>query len=252
MAKIRFRFRDARVWRYMMASVEKIIDEGVFVASEEGLRLRALDTSHVAMVDLFYPRDAFEEWEIPGEEATFGVSFKEFTRVLRRAQKDDELALEVEEAAIRVILDSPTRGARVFRIPEISLMQEKLPEPKIEFTVMAKVFSTTFREVIKDLEVVGEAIMIRVPEEGDRLIMSSKGDIEQAEVELVIGSGLLDLEVNSPDKSVYPIDYFSEARSAAQAADTVALSYAEFAPIKIDMEYGGGGRLTIYVSPREE
>jgi len=57
----RFRFTDARTWRYMVASIEKIIDEGVFVASPEGLSLRALDTSRVAMVDLYYPQDSFKE-----------------------------------------------------------------------------------------------------------------------------------------------------------------------------------------------
>jgi proliferating cell nuclear antigen len=251
MATLRFKFRDARVWRYMVSSIEKIIEEGVFVANSEGLSLRALDTSHVAMVDLFYPKDAFDEWNVE-EEMTFGVSFKEFSKVLRRAQKNDELVLEVEDTFLKVIFSEPSLGERTFKIPQISLTYEKLPEPKIEFTVRAKMFSTTFRDVIKDLEVVGETLIIRAPEEGDKLIMESKGDVEQVEIELPLGGSLIELQVDSPDKSAYLIDYFSQMRAAAQAAESVSISYAEYAPVRVDMEYTGGGRLTFYVSPREE
>ncbi len=251
MTTLRFKFRDARIWRYMISSIEKIIEEGVFVATEEGLSLRALDTSHVAMIDLFYPRDSFDEWNVEGE-AYFGVSFKEFSKVLRRAQKNDELVLEVENTFLKVIFSDPSLGDRTFKIPQISLSFEKLPEPKIEFTVRAKMFSTTFGDVIKDLETIGETLIIRASEDGDKLIMESKGDIEQVEVELPLGTSLIELQVDSPDRSAYLIDYFSQMRPAAQVADTVSLSYAEYAPIKVDMEYSGGGRLTFYVSPREE
>ncbi len=251
MATLKFKFRDARTWRYMISSIEKIIEEGVFVANDEGLSLRALDTSHVIMVDLFYPKESFDEWKVP-EEATFGISFKELSKILRRAQKNDELDLEIEDTSLKVTFSEPSLGERIFRIPQISLTYEKLPEPKIEFTVRAKVFSTTFRDVIKDLEVVGETLIIRASEGGDKLIMEAKGDVEQVEVELPLGSSLLELQVDSPDKSAYNVDYFSQMRTAAQVSDTVSLSYAEYAPIRVDMEYTGGGRLTFYVSPKEE
>jgi len=235
----------------MVSSIEKIIEDGVFVVNDEGLSLRALDTSHVVMIDLFYPKDSFDEWEV-AEEATFGVSFKEFSKILRRAQKNDELVIEAKDTFLDVIFSEPSLGERVFRIPQVSLTYEKLPEPKIEFTVRAKVFSATFRDVIRDLETIGETLIIRAPEEADKLIMEARGDVEQVEIELPLGSSLIELQVDSPDKSAYSIDYFSQMRAAAQAADTVSISYAEYAPIKVDMEYTGGGRLTFYVSPKEE
>jgi proliferating cell nuclear antigen len=253
-AKLRLRFRDARVWRYAVSSIEKIIDEGIFTATSDGLSLRALDTSHVAMVDFNFPREAFEEYEIEGDEVNFGVSFKEFLKVLRRALKDDQLIIEVEETFINVIFESPARGARRFKIPQIFLSMEKLGEPRIEFTVKAKMLGTTFRDAIKDLEVVGESIRFQASEEEQRIIITSIGDVENAEVELSTeNQSLLELEVLEPlVKSSYSLEYFSEMLSAAQVADSVTLMYAELAPARVDVEYGLGGRLTFYVSPREE
>jgi len=253
-ADLELRFRDARVWRYAVSSIEKIIDEGVFIADEEGLRLRALDTSHVAMVDFNFPREAFSEYELGDSEVAFGVSFKEFLRVLRRALKDDELVLKVEGNYIVVVFESFQRGKRMFKVPQIHLTVEKLGEPRIEFTVKAKMLGTTFRDSIKDLEVIGETLRIQASEDERKIIMTSVGDIENAEVELSVDNqSLLDLEVLEPEVAAsYSLEYFSEMLSAAQVADSVSLLYASYAPARVDIEYGAGGRLTFYVSPREE
>ncbi|MDQ7081635.1 MAG: hypothetical protein Q9N34_00500 [Aquificota bacterium] len=64
----------------------KIIERGVFIADEEGLRLRAMDTSHVVMVDLFYPSSAFVEYNVSGE-AEFGVSFSLLTKGFEEGSK---------------------------------------------------------------------------------------------------------------------------------------------------------------------
>ena len=252
MTVLRFKFRDARTWRYMMSSVEKILDEGVFIASEEGLRLRALDTSHIAMVDLYFPADAFDDWEPVESEVSFGVSFKELTKVLRRAAKEDSLVLEVDEARITVEFQALGKGRRIFRIPQISLTYERIGEPRVEYTVTARMLGSTFRDMVKDLEAIGEAIAFDAGVEG-KLIVRAEGDIEKGEVELSIDDGtLLDLEATSPDRASYTMEYFSEMLSAAQVADTVVIRYAEDAPVRVDMEYAGGGRLTFYVSPRIE
>ena len=250
MVDARLYFSDARTWRYMVGSIEKIVEEGVFVATGEGLSFRALDTSHVAMVDLFYPSSAFVEYEVSGKDSVeFGVSFELLAKVLRRARKDDELVIEVDGEKLYVKLKS--RGERVFKIPQIMLSYEKLPEPKISFTVRARMLSSTFREVVKDLEPHSESITFKATDEA--LLAVGRSDIATVEIEMSVSRGsLLDFDAESNDKASYSIEYFSEMLSSAQAADSVAIRFAEDAPVRVDMEYLGGGRLTFYVSPRLE
>jgi len=247
----RFKFGDARVWRYMIASIEKILDESMFIATSEGLSLRALDTSHVVMVDLYYPRDAFTEYEVEGEEASFGVSFSTLSKVLRRARKDDSLELNIRGPVIEVSLVG--RGVRTFRIPQISLTLERLPEPKITYTVEARMMSTLFREAIRDLEPIADVVTIRASEDQDTLLFRGSGDVAKGEVEFSLSRGsLIDYRVDSPDTSSYTLEYFTYMNQAAQAAEVIALKYSADAPIRVDVEYQDGGRLTFYVSPRIE
>ncbi len=246
---LEFRFADARIWRYMIASIEKILDESVFVATGEGLALRALDTSHVVMVDLFYPRDAFSEFNLDSDEASFGVSFGILSKVLRRARKDDALEVKVDGSFIEIGFIG--RGVRRFRIPQISLTLEKLPEPKISYTVEARMLSTTFRDAIKDIEPIADVVSFQALDDQDTLILRGRGDIASGEAEFSLSKGsLIDYRVESPDTSSYTLEYFTYMTQAAQAADIVSLRYSSDAPVRVDIEYQDGGRLTFYVSPR--
>ncbi|MCS7106821.1 MAG: DNA polymerase sliding clamp [Acidilobaceae archaeon] len=246
---MRVHFKDASVWLGIVASIEKVIDEGVFVVDSEGISLRALDVSHVAMIDLRFPSSSFSEFHVEGREEV-GVSFGVLSKVLRRAVKGNELALATEGGSL--IVEFLGKGRRTFKIPQVSLTYEKLPEPRITFTVKAKMLGTAFAEVVRAIAPVADVLELQASE--DRLVFVGEGDlVKRAEVELVSGSHvLLELDVESSDRSKYSTEYFTYLIPASRYADTVTLRYAEDAPVRIDLEHAGGGRLTLYVSPRAE
>lgn len=69
-------FHDARAWSYIVSAISKIIEEGVFIVNpDEGIRFRAMDPSHVILLDLYVPRDSFEKFEVD-EETRIGVNFE--------------------------------------------------------------------------------------------------------------------------------------------------------------------------------
>ncbi len=244
---LRFQFTDARTWRYIIASIEKILDEGVFVADSESFRLRALDPARVVMVDLYYPAEAFTVFEVEGDEFSFGVPFATLAKILRRARKDDQLRLEVDETWVNVIFTG--RGQRRFRIPQISLSVEVPGEPKVTFTVEARMMASSFREAIRTLEPVADMLTLVALDE-DKLLLRGQGDLESAELEFSLErQSLLDYTVDSPDQSTYSLEHFSQMLQAAQAAETAVIRFGADIPARIDFDYPGGGRLTFYVSP---
>ncbi|MGC9210472.1 MAG: proliferating cell nuclear antigen (pcna) [Acidilobus sp.] len=243
---MRLKFRNARTWTYIVGSIKEILDEGVFMASEQGLSLRALDTSRVVMVDLFYPREAFDEFDVSGKE-TFGVSFDALGKVLARSLKDEALSIETGKESLLISFEG--HGVRRFKIPQISLNVEELPEPKITFTVHAKLSSATFIDAIKAVEEVADVLTLSA-EEG-KLYFLGAGDVEKVEVELSLEAGNLnDIKVDSPDKAKYSVEYFDDMIKAARGADQVTLQYAQDSPARVQFDFEGGGRLTFYVSPR--
>lgn len=236
---------NARLWRFMIESIEKVIAEGVFVLDETGLKLRAIDPSKIMMVDLYYPKEAFSTYDIEGE-TTLAVNFEDIIKIFRRALKNDILELDFDESHIYITLQG--KGIRSFKLPQIQLPYEKLPEPKVEFTVHAKMMGSIFSDIIKDIELTGSSVTFTARK--DKLYLSSLGDIEEAEVELSIEKqNLIELDIESEDSTSYSVVYLSNMIKAAKVAESVTIHYSEDAPLKTDLEYIGGGRLTFYVSP---
>lgn len=245
---MKLRFKSARTWTYIVGSIKEILDEGVFTATDQGLSLRALDTSRVVMVDLFYPREAFDVYEV-SEKESFGVSFDVLGKVLARSLKDEALSLETQKDSLLVSFEG--HGVRQFRIPQVSLNVEELPEPKISFTVYAKMSNATFIDAVKAVEEVADSLTISA-EEG-KIYFIGAGDVEKVEVELSVeGQSLIDLKVDSPDRATYSVEYFDDMIKAARGADQVTLQYAQDSPARVQFDFEGGGRLTFYVSPRIE
>ena len=53
---------DARQWKNLLAAISTLIEEADFNAAPEGIKLRSMDPSHVAMVDFECNKSAFQEY----------------------------------------------------------------------------------------------------------------------------------------------------------------------------------------------
>ncbi|ABN69744.1 proliferating cell nuclear antigen PcnA [Staphylothermus marinus F1] len=248
---MRLRFADARAWRYAMNAIGKIIDEGAYKIQENGIRLRAIDPSRIVMVDFYIPREGLLEYEFDKEE-TIGVNMEDLTKILRRAVKGDELELRTLEAG-RLAVIFLGRGTRMFIIPSLETIAEELPELKIPFTVKAKMLPSTFRDVVKELEPISDAIEFRAIKDEQKIIAKASGDIVEAEIELSIENGaLIDFEASEDARAIYTIDYLSDISGASQAAEELTFEFATAVPCKIEYTLPQEGRLTFYVAPRVE
>ena len=54
---------DAKLLRDMATAISILVDEATFKIEPDGLKLRAMDPSRVAMIDFEWPKTIFEEYE---------------------------------------------------------------------------------------------------------------------------------------------------------------------------------------------
>ncbi|AKG38875.1 MAG: proliferating cell nuclear antigen (pcna) [Infirmifilum sp.] len=246
---VRFTFPDAREWRYILESLSTIVDEANFLASPDGLRLRALDPGRVAMVDLFMPAGLFEEYSVDSE-TKIGVVLDDINKVLKRAKSDDKLVFEVGEGRLTIILQG--RAERRFRFPLLDIAGQELPSPKLNFTVAAKMLSDTFRDALKDASLVSEAVKLKAEDES--LHLSARSDRGEIETKFTIESGsLLEIDVKEPSEASYGIDFLDKIVSKAyRVSDIMALRFATNMPIEMSFDIAGGGTLKYLLAPRME
>ena len=248
---MRILFFDARVWRYAMSAVSKIIEEAAFTINKEGFRLKAIDASRVVLVDFQLPSTSFDEFEV-GEEEVIGVNLEDLAKILRRATKDDRLELQTLEAG-RLSIAFIGKGIRKFIIPSIETVSERLPELRITFKARIKMLSTIFRDLVKNLEPIGDAIEFIAKTDENKLIARAAGDLAEAEIELSEESGsLIEFSAEEDSRAIYSIDYLSDIAAASQAANEVVFEFGTAIPCKIEYIFPQEGRLIFYVAPRTE
>ena len=240
---------DAREWRYIIEGLAAIVEEASFVATPEGLKLRALDPGRVAMVDLFMPPTAFEEYSAR-QEVKFAVELDNIIEALRRVKKDDKVAFEVADGRlVATLLDAKGRVARRFRLPTLDIAGQELPTPRLNFTVAAKMLSDTFRDALKDAELVAESVRLKA--EDENLLMIARSDKGEVETRFSLSEGsLMEIDVKEPAEAIYGIDFLDKIVSKAyRVSDIVTLRFATNMPLELTFDVAGGGTLKYLLAP---
>ncbi|GGP21020.1 DNA polymerase III sliding clamp [Thermocladium modestius] len=245
---MRLIYPDAREWAAIVDAIAVLIEEATFSVAQDGLRLRALDPSRTSMVDLFIPKEAFEEYPDVGSEEHIGINFNDLKKVLKRSRKDDKVMLETDNGKLKVKLVG--KAARTITMPMLDIGMEQLPTPKVVFTVTAKLASDALDQAIKDVEIIADAIKFEGKEDGIYVKASSdKGDVEvKFEKE---GDVMFEYDLKETAAAVYSTDYLADAVARASSiSDIVTLEFATQKPIALTFEIPMGGKLAYYIAPR--
>ncbi len=242
---------DTRVWKTCVGAIVNLIEEAAFKFTGEGVRMRAMDPSHVALVDFDLPAKAFDEYEV-SKPVVLGIVLVELNKIMSRAKSEDSLILEFEEEKNRLSLVFKGRSSRRFNLPLVDIKESELPEPKLQFGATVRVLGEIIQDGLRDAEVVGDTVRFEANESG--FFMYSEGDGRSVELKLEKGSeALAKLEVRQPSRAMFNVKYLSDMLKAADMKDFITINLGTDLPIKLDFPIAGGeGRLSFILAPRIE
>jgi proliferating cell nuclear antigen len=245
------RINDAKMLKDMATAISTLVDEATFNLTPEGLKLRAMDPSRVAMIDFEWPKTVFDEYTCD-QPTKMCINIGELLKLLRRTAKDESVELTLDEKTNRLNIGIKGKYERTFNMPTLEATEEEVPTPKINFNIHAKVTTEGLHQAIEDVLLVSDHVKIEVDPE--KLTMRAAGDLMGATIELKKGSdALLELEAKEPSKATFSLSYLSEIiKTAAGASDIATLEFSSDMPIRIDFQQPKEGKLTFYLAPRIE
>jgi proliferating cell nuclear antigen len=242
---------DAKFLKDMMGAISILIDEATFDLTPDGIKLRAMDPSRVAMVDFEWPKTVFDKYAC-SEATKMCINISEMLKLLRRTGKDESVELFLDEKTGRLNIAIRGKYTRTFNMPTLEAMEEEVPTPKVSFNIKAKTTTEGLREAIEDASLVSDHVRIEADKE--KIVMNATGDIMGATIEFKKGSDvLLDMEAKESSKATFSLSYLSEIVKAAVATSEIAtLEFSTDMPIKLDFQQEKEGKLTFYLAPRIE
>ena len=241
---------DARVWRNLLAAISTLIEETDFNAAPEGIKLRSMDPSHVAMVDFEWNKSAFEEYSC-SQPTKIRLNVSDIVKKLRGAGSD-RLEIAYDETSRKLNMVIRGKWRTTFTLPTLDPGDEEVPTPKITFNTKIKMVSSSFKDIIDQIQTVSDNV--RLESAQDKFTAEAVTELSGAKIELEKGSDvLLELNVKEPCKATYNLNYLSEiSKAGATAAELVTLEFSTNMPVKLEYEMPQQGKLLYFLAPRIE
>uniref|UniRef100_A0A7C5XP14 DNA polymerase sliding clamp n=1 Tax=Ignisphaera aggregans TaxID=334771 RepID=A0A7C5XP14_9CREN len=251
---IKFIFADARIWRYVLRTLADYMETiGIRIHPSEGVRIKAMDPSHVMLIDFYIPVSAFEEYNVE-KEATLLINLENTSKILRRASKSDKLMVLSDGSKLVLGFISKGGTLRSFITPLLSGSYEEVPELSLEFQVQAKILGTTLSSALSILEDVGDVLKFKVGRDGLSLIASS--DLGEVEFIFSIMTGtLMDYQITESFNeftNIYTMEYISILTPLSRLSEVATIKLGQDMPCEVELEMIAGARLKFYVAPRVE
>lgn len=151
----RFRVAEAKILKDMITAISTLVDEATFNLSPEGIKLRAMDPSRVAMIDFEWPKTVFDEYTC-SEATKMCINVSELLKLLRRTRRNESVELSLDEKTGRLKITIKGDYVRTFNMPTLEAMEEEVPTPKVTFNVKAEVTTQGLGQAIEDALLVSE------------------------------------------------------------------------------------------------
>ena len=247
-----FTFPNANLFKKLYESMCVLVPEITWKISKDGISMRQMDPSRVAMIDLTINKEEFQEFhvETPGL-VTF--SAEEIKKIVfkKPLKKDTRLAIKIDGKIGRIAFTVIGKNNKERTFPTLEASEEKVPSPKITFNAKYKVTTKQLTEDIADLiDISDHMTLIGTPE---TLQLKAENDVTKGETTYKRGDdNLLDLEVREESKAVYSLSYLKNIIKPLPALNELTiLEFATDMPIKIT-NLTKFGELKFFIAPRIE
>lgn len=242
---------DARLFKNLLVAVSALVDETDLNASPEGIRLRSMDPSHVAMVDFELPKTAFEEYSC-GEARKIRFSISGLLKLLKRIRTDESLEIVYDDSSRKLNLILKGKILRKFTMPTLEPSGEEVPTPKVTFNSRVKLTAESLRDIVEDTQAVSDSVKFETT--SNKLIVSAASELSNAVIELEKGNeALLEMEVSAPSKATYNLNYLAEiTKAGASTSEMVEVEFSTNMPIRLGFQMPQHGQLVYFLAPRIE
>ncbi|MCX6778045.1 MAG: proliferating cell nuclear antigen (pcna) [Candidatus Micrarchaeota archaeon] len=240
---------DARTWKSCVDAIVNLIEEGTLEISEDGVSLRAMDPSQIAMVGFRMPKSAFSEYKV--ESATkLGLNFENLSKILARTRGKEKLEMSLDENKL-VLNFTSEAGSRNFKVPLVEMPPGTHKELKIEHDAEIVMRGGNFKEILRDAVLISSHISLKA--EPGALVVEAHGDSTDFVVheEAKGGGGIDKIDAKAEAKATFPLQYLDDISKACPDDERMTIKLKTNKPLKVEYKIGEA-ELSYFLAPRIE
>jgi proliferating cell nuclear antigen len=249
--------QQASLLKKVVDAMKDLCKDVNFDASEKGLQVQSMDSSHVALVSLLLRESAFSDFKCD-RPASLGMNVDSLSKILKMCGPNDSLKLHCATDADVVSFQCESGEDDRIADFELKLMQiesEHMEIPEQQYKVVAKLPSAEFQKICRDLKEFGETMQVKASKEG--ITFSVQGDMGAGNVmlkprEAEKPEDKVTLTVHEPVTATFALRYLVNFAKAAPLCGTVELGLGPDAPllVRYNLENADNGHMQFYLAPK--
>jgi len=233
-----------------IGTVGALVDEAKLNVTEDGIQVKAVDPSHVAMIEANLVKSAFDSYEAAPVE--MGIDVDKFKTVLAVAGKDDMVDMEKDDSLNRLVVNI---GNLTRAMPLLDT--SGMPDPKVPSLDLPASISVSVNEISQGLKAsksVSDHIALSTTKDSFRLVC--EGD-NQNKVDLSLGKDQLEkLDSSEDTTSLFSLEYFALMVNSLPSDRILHINLGSDLPVKVDADLavddmtGAQGNVKFLLAPR--
>nr|AEF33789.1 proliferating cell nuclear antigen [Karenia brevis] len=249
--------QQAVLLKKVVDAMKDLCKEVNFDCSEKGLQVQSMDSSHVALVALLLRESAFSEFKCD-RAASLGMNVESLGKIFKMCGPSDSLKLKWANDADTVSFQCESGEDDRIADFDLKLMQiesEHMEIPEQQYKVLARLPSSEFMKICRDLKEFGETMQIQASKEGIKF--SVQGDIGTGNVMLKPRESekpeeKVTLTVHESVTATFALRYLVTFSKAAPLCSSVELGLGPDSPlsVKYELENADNGFMQFYLAPK--
>ena len=225
--------------------VSEIVEDATFTIDPEGMSFRAMDPSHVCLVNVTIPNACFEKYEV-SKEGSIALRVEEVFKIIKALKKKDTIRLTTTDDYQLSI--STKYNKTKLRMIEASKVDT--PLPKISYNSMIVLELEDLKSALNQIKVVSEYVTL----ESMPTIFKLSGMGDSVSNEITFEKGMQempDIDIRENSKATYSLEYIL-AFVKHLTKGRIVLDYSEKMPLRFEVSLVNVGKIHFYLAPRVE
>nr|ABD75676.1 proliferating cell nuclear antigen [Pfiesteria piscicida]ABD75697.1 proliferating cell nuclear antigen [Pfiesteria piscicida]ABD75702.1 proliferating cell nuclear antigen [Pfiesteria piscicida] len=248
--------QQAVLLKKVVDAIKDLCKDVNFDCSEKGLQVQSMDSSHVALVSLLLRESAFSEFKCE-RPTSLGMNVDSLSKILKMCSPSDTLKIRWQGGADTVSFQCEGGEDRIadFDLKLMQIESEHMEIPEQHYKVVARLPSSEFQRICRDLREFGETMQVKASKEG--ITFSVQGDMGAGNVLLKPREAdkledKVSLTVHEPVTATFALRYLVNFSKAAPLCGSVELGLGPDAPllVKYDLENSDNGHMQFYLAPK--
>jgi len=221
-----------------------VVEEARLDFKENGLFVRVVDPSHVAMIKMEVDSAAFDTWEV--DETNLGLEIRKLKDMLSLGATDMvDLTYNDDTGTATVNIGRIDRNIRP--LDNSTLNPPNVPD--LELPCGVTISGAELAQALRAGRQVGELVTLSLD---DKKLSVNVKQIDEVHVEFT-KDDLVALDCSQAAKSQYSLSYLIPLSKVFQGIENVNVRFGENFPLKLNFDFAdGAGTVEYFLAPRVE